>query len=60
MLLEEFENCCCVELCFFCHTPGHLVADCESLTARRKQQASVLSWPKDVGLISDCVTGGLA
>uniref|UniRef100_A0A671WFH3 Gypsy retrotransposon integrase-like protein 1 n=1 Tax=Sparus aurata TaxID=8175 RepID=A0A671WFH3_SPAAU len=35
------------KLCFFCHKPGHVVADCQSL--KRKQQAS--KQPKGVGLI---------
>ena len=37
------------KVCFFCHKPGHIVADCKSL--RHKQQDSVLNWPKGVGLI---------
>ena len=37
------------KLCFFCHQPGHLVADCVALKCR--QQASALRWPKGVGLI---------
>ena len=37
------------KLCFFCYKPGHVVADCQSL--KRKQQVSVLSKPKGVGLI---------
>ena len=42
--------------CFFCHRPGHLVADC--ITLKRKQQAAASRQPKGVGLIKTVSPSG--